>query len=617
MKTAQSIGEELFQLLSEEDKEVLAKALGLEKNERKTQAQEIVEIALARGVELFHTPEGDAYATTKVGGHKETWPVTSRGSGPFRNWLRQEFYKEHGKPPGNQALQDAIGVLEAKAQFEGPEYPVFTRIAEHEDKIYLDLANENWEVVEISPEGWKVVSDPPVKFRRTRGMLPLPRPEEGGSIRELRRFVNAKDEETWILMVAWLIGAFCPRGPYPVLFLQGEQGSAKSTTARVLRSLIDPSIAPLRTAPKEERDLMIAATNSWVLAFDNLSGIPNWLSDAVCRLSTGAGFSTRMLYENAEETILSACRPVIANGIDELAARHDLLDRAIILNLSPIPEEERLDESTFWREFERVRDRILGALLDAVVAGLRKLPEVKLEQLPRMADFAKWVAACECALPWPSGAFLEAYTGNKSETIELAIEADVVATAVKELVEKQGEWVGTAQELLIELENYASEKVRKSQLWPKSARSLSSRLRRAATFLRQAGVEVEFYREAHTRRRLIRLKANFCVPNVPTVPKEAESLDLSGIEMGTQNGDDGDDKENFASPSKALIFAASTDGDAGDDKFPLQSKDNLKEETTLCRYCGKPIVWAQDAESGKWIACEPGYRGVHRCKKST
>lgn len=273
--------------------------------------------------------------------------------------------------------------------------------------------------MEITPNGWQVVADPPVKFRRAKGVLALPCPVVGGSIDELRAFVNVPDEASWRLLVAWLVAAMRPIGPYPVLFLQGEQGSAKTTTARVLRAMVDLNTAPLRTIPREERDLMIAANNGWVIAFDNLWGIPVWLSDAICRISTGSGFGTRTLYEDDQETIFAACRPVVANGIDELASRHDLFDRAIILNLPPIPEQDRIDELTFWREFEEARPRILGALLDAVAAGLRNIENVKLERLPRMADFAKWVTACEEVLPWPAGGFMEAYMGNRAEAVEL------------------------------------------------------------------------------------------------------------------------------------------------------------------------------------------------------
>jgi len=320
-----------------------------------------------------------------------------------------------------------------------------------------------------------------------------------------------------------------------------------------LRALIDPNTAPLRTAPRDERDLMITATNSWVINLDNLSGIPLWLSDALCRLATGGGLSTRTLYENDEETIFSACRPIIANGIDEIANRHDLLDRAIIIHLPPIPEEERKDEANFWAEFEKARSKIFGALLDAVSAGLRNIDSVHLDRLPRMADFAKWITACEEALPWSSGGFMEAYMGNRKETIEVAIEGDIVSLAVKRLIEEKEVWEGTASELLEALEVFIDDTIKGSIAWPKDPRSLGSKLRRIVNFLREKGIEIDFIREAHTGRRLIKLRKNIVAINTTFVDNSYEIL-----------GDKSDNIENSLSPSEALENKDVDDCDKGD-----------------------------------------------------
>lgn len=490
-----------------------------EDEEKNTQAQEL--IGFAYEAELFHTPEGECWATVLVGGHRENYPARSKF---FRRWLVRKFFEVHGKPPGSQAVQDAIGALEAMALFDGPECAIFNRLAEANGAIYLDLCNEKWEAVKVTPSGWEIVNDPPVKFRRAKGMLPLPRPERGGNIEELRQFVNVTDGD-WPLVLAWAVAALRPTGPYPILVIQGEQGSAKSTTARVLRELIDPSIAPLRTAPREERDLAITASNSWVLSYDNLSGMPTWLSDAFCRVATGGGFVTRALFTDDEEVIFNFMRPVIVNGIDDVVTRHDLLDRSIVVNLPVIPENRRKPEEEFWREFDEAKPRILGALLSAVSAGLRNVNSVKLDRFPRMADFARWVTACEPALPWPKGSFMEVYDQKRAEAVDQALEADAVAQAIKELLTRRDFWDGTATELLDELNEFTPEQTRKLKTWPKTGRGLSNRLRRAATFLRQAGVEVAFTREAGgNRRRLIRISKESIVPTVPTVPEEENAL---------------------------------------------------------------------------------------------
>src|SRR5262249_23185806 len=217
-----------------------------------------------------------------------------------------------------------------------------------------------------------------------------------------------------------LLAALRSGGPYPLLSISGEQGSAKTVLSKMLKALIDPNAAPVRSLSREERELMIAADNSHLLAFDNLSGLPIWLSDALCRLASGGSFAVRQLYTNDEEVLFEAVRPILLNGIEEIS-RPDLGDRALFLTLPPIGEALRRPEKELWREFEIARPRILGALLDAVVHGLRAMGRIHLDRLPRMADFALWATACETAL-WPAGTFARAYAANRRTAIEGMIE---------------------------------------------------------------------------------------------------------------------------------------------------------------------------------------------------
>ena len=155
-----------------------------------------------------------------------------------------------------------------------------------------------------------------------------------------------------------------------------------------------------------------------------------------------------------------------------------------------------------WAAFEAERPRILGVLLDAVVEGLKRLPETELEKLPRMADFALWATACETAL-WPAGTFWSAYCGNRDEAVEGVIDADPIAAAVRAVMATRTEWTGTASDLLGALAEVAGERVAKSKTWPDSPRALAGRLRRAATFLRKIGIEIGFGREGRARTRTI------------------------------------------------------------------------------------------------------------------
>jgi hypothetical protein len=250
--------------------------------------------------------------------------------------------------------------------------------------------------------------------------------------------------------------------------------------------------------------LMIAANNGYLLAFDNLSGLPNWLSDALCRLATGGSFAVRQLYTNDEEVLFEAARPILLNGIEDVVSRPDLGDRAILLTLTPIGEAQRRPEAELWREFEIARPHILGALLDAVVHGLRARSRVRLDRLPRMADFALWAAACETAL-WPAGTFARAYAANRMAAIEGIIEADPVAACVRELMAERSTWTGSAADLLSAANINGEEAWRRSASWPKTPRALAGRLRRAQTFLRTVGIEITFSRDGRAGTRMIRV----------------------------------------------------------------------------------------------------------------
>jgi hypothetical protein len=422
-----------------------------------------------------------------VGEHLETWKVHSKG---VREWLSHKFYLLESKVPGTQALQDAINLLAGIAKYQGPERGVFIRIAEHDGCVWLDLGDDAWNAVRIDRNGWTIVPSGsiPIRFVRRKGMEALPRPVPGGSVNELRSLINF-DTEQFTLAMGWLIGAFRPRGPYAVLAVSGEHGSAKSSACKLLRRLIDPNVADLRRPPKDERDVFIAGSNAWVVACNNVSGLKPEISDALCALATDGGFSTRTLFENDEESLFSTRRPVILNGIEEPATRSDLVDRTIGIMLSRIPEDKRLDEDEVMSRFESVRPRVLGAILDGVSAAIGNNASIKLSRKPRMADLATWVTAAEPGLGWKREQFLDAYMGNRAEAHVEVIESSSIGPAILSLT-LAGPLVGNATELLTALNQQRGQSEATGD-WPKSPKQLGSMLRRLAPNLRAMGLTVE------------------------------------------------------------------------------------------------------------------------------
>ncbi|TMB22085.1 MAG: hypothetical protein E6J71_06895 [Deltaproteobacteria bacterium] len=495
-----------------------------------SQATELLE--LASDLELFRTPEAEptAFCRLVVDDHREVYRVPSRA---VRALLARRYYGEHRRAVRGQALAEALAVLEARALGDGEARPVATRIAEHDGAIYLDLCDPAWRVVEVTSDGWRIVTDAPVRFRRARGMLPLPEPVCGGSVERLRDFLHVPDDDAWRLVVAWLLAALRPRGPYPLLALHGEQGAAKSTATRVLRLLVDPNAAALRASPREPRDLMIAATNGWVIALDNLSHLAPWLSDALCRLSTGGGFATRELFSDADETLFDAMRPVVLNGIEEVATRGDLADRAVLITLPPVGDDCRRTEEEFWRAFEGARPGLLGAFLNVVARGLHELPRTRLDRLPRMADFARWVTACEAALGWEAGTFCRTYVDARRAANEVTLEANAVGTALMEYMAAREGWTGTTKDLLVALGACVGDDVRRDRRrWPQSARGLSGALRRLGPALRAVGIIATWYREpGGPRKRTICLRwqeGGFDRPNRPDRPNASTGVAEAG-----------------------------------------------------------------------------------------
>ena len=415
-------------------------------------------------------------------------------------------------------------MIEAKAHFDAAERVVHVRVASLDGKLYVDLCDFAWRAVEISTAGWRVVDSPPVRFRRASGALALPEPERGGSIADLEPFLNVRSGRDFVLIVAWTLAALLDHGPYPALSFAGEQGTAKSTVSKILRALIDPNTAPLRALPRNDRELFISATNAHLLVFDNVSGLPPWLSDTLCRLSSGGGFSVRSLWTNNDEVLFDAARPAILNGIGDIITRPDLADRALFIALKLIPDSERRSDSEILAAFEAKRPRILAALMDALAVGLRRLSTTCLSEKPRMADFAVWATACEQAF-WQNGTFMRAYTANLEEVVNTVIEADMVGAAVRQLAAERTEWRGTASGLLSALRALVDEGATRSKDWPSSPEALSNRLRRAATFLRKAGVEVSFYREGKQGSRMIAIQHRGELPSEPSEPSATASTD--------------------------------------------------------------------------------------------
>lgn len=455
-------------------------------------ASELIDLAMKRGSLFFDERSGDKFIAAKVGGVEQTMQIGSNG---FIEWLSYEYYSytKNGDAPGMSASEAAIKqasfALAGIATHEGGQLPVYLRSAHCNDGIVIFLGDEKWQVIGVRATGWAVLPQSPVKFWKPASMQSLPIPQHGGNIDELWGFLNIQEHDR-PLVLAWMLEAFRSDTPFPVLALNGLQGSAKSSTHSRIRQLIDPNKANLRAAPKTTEDIYIGAGVNWLVSFENISRLTPQQQDALCTLATGGGFATRTLYTNAEETIINVKRPVIINSIPVVVTAQDLTDRVINIELKQIDYRE---ESEINVAFDEAMPRLFGVLLDLMVKTLAQLPKVKLTRPPRMADFTRLGEAMMQAQGHEPGTFDALFKANRQESIARAMEASPVAVAVREMVDAhQGQsptvFHGTMKRLLDKLAEYRHD----TDGWPKSPRGLGDVLKRQSPALAAIGINLEF-----------------------------------------------------------------------------------------------------------------------------
>lgn len=469
--------------------------------ERLTQADILV--SLGSRALLFHAENYDSYAAVDVNGHREVWPLRSRG---FRQWLVREFYMATGKAPTNESLSQALNVLEARAVFDGKVHRLNLRVAEYNGAFWYDLADSEWRAVKITPDRWELVERPAVLFRRYQNTASQVEPQRGGDLKEFHRLVNLKTDDEKVLLLSYLVAALVPEIPKPILVISGEKGAGKSTLLRMLRALIDPAVEPLLIMRNEEKDLALQLTQNYAPFFDNISSLSQWQSDTLCRAATGAGFLTRVLFTDEEMKIYRIKRAVGMSVIHPVGGAPDFQDRLLTVELERIDKKSRRQEVELLAEFERLRAHFFGAMLDALVKAMSIKPCLQIPELPRMADFAVWGAAAAEALGLGADRFLAAYWRNIGQVNERLLESHPVAAAVVSLLRDVPTWQGTPAELLDTLEKVAeTEKINiHSKIWPKSANALTRRLKEVASNLLEAGVMLEFVRSSQARNVVLR-----------------------------------------------------------------------------------------------------------------
>lgn len=451
--------------------------------EKKSASTILVELAM-QSFTFGVSTNGETFAIPKRGSKVVSMLRGAKTS--LRGQLARLYFQQQGRAAPQQALADALLVIEGMAQ-ESEEVELYLRVARHHHDLWLDLGDDTGRAVRVTSAGW-TIEEPPMLFKRTALMGALPEPERGGSLDELWEKLNVTKADR-PLVAAWLATAMYFDCPHPVLSLFGEQGTGKTTAAKMLVAILDPGPVPIRKPPRDSESWVTAAAGSWVVALDNLSDVQPWLSDSICRAVTGDGDVRRKLYTDGEHSVFSFRRAIILNSIDLGGNRGDLAERMLPIHLEVIPDSERMAEAEIWPSWKKAHPRILGALLDLVAGINAALPSVELANKPRMADFAKVLAAADMVIG-TSG--LSHYLAKQTALATDSLSGDPFMVEVLDKLDRPFE--GTASDLLLRL---TPEKPPRG--WPNHGRSVTTRLKRHSPALRKSGWTVSSIEDEHRK----------------------------------------------------------------------------------------------------------------------
>ncbi|TQL48781.1 hypothetical protein FB562_1887 [Homoserinimonas aerilata] len=458
-----------------------------------SQATEIVRLARSR----YTVVRGDDSKTYAVQHSLPGIAFGLRGDGGLRQQLAAAYYDDKGRVASGGALSDALAVLEGDA-LQATEARVAIRLGKHEESVVLDLGAPDAHAVVVSADGWQIVESAPILFRRTKATLALPSPSRTGTLEKLRALLNV-DESGFRLIVGWLIGAMLVDSPHPILALTGQQGTAKTTAATLILSLIDPSPASMQSQPRDEENWAVSAFNAYGIGLDNISRMAPWFQDALCKAVTGAAFVRRERYSDDSISVLKFRRPIVITTIDPGALQGDVADRLLPIELQPISKRHRLTDAEVSAAADKIRAMTLGALLDLLAKVLEALPDVELKEKPRMADFAQVLAAIDQVAGWQT---LRDYLTATTSAARDVVDGNSFATALVELVRSAGRWEGTCSDLLKEFGDG-----KHPVDWPKTPRAVAEQLSRLTPALAASGVEVYRPQERSNRGHLYKLTA--------------------------------------------------------------------------------------------------------------
>lgn len=505
-------------------------------DDEKKGAALILELIDKNGLWLFHDQLNNAYAALDGDGAT----VMRIDSQKFSQWLFNFVYEETGKVSNEASCKAAMKVMKYKAE-ESNLFELGVRVALFNGAIWYDLGGKNF--IRIDEQGWSLNEAPqPVIFKRFGHQKVQTLPERGGTIDAFMDFVNLRDKNEQLLLLVYLVAAFIPNFPHPVLVVHGSQGSAKSTVCKLVKDLVDPSALETSSIndDKDIKELVQAASHHWLLVLDNLSYISEKTSDVISRICTGGGLTKRIQYTNDDDFIYNFRHIVAINGVHQIVSKPDLLDRSILLALERIPEEKRMTEEQLWNRFNAVKPQLLGAIFSTVSGALHEYQNVQLSAMPRMADFARWGCAVARSLGHTEEDFMRVYQANIGRQNQEALSASATAAVIIKFMESKDDFQDTPSELLRQLDPIADDlKVKDAKDYPRQANWLWRRLEAVIPNLATAGLKVEQEKDKERKIKITKIRQG---------NDSTDSMSSGDVEAKVPAKDSTDSKDSISSP---------------------------------------------------------------------
>lgn len=473
----------------------------------KTPDPYIIELLISCRNHLFKDTQNKTYV---VFPSERTVKIYEIESEKFKSYITYDYFMQTGEAIKRTYLRQVVSLLDSLAKEHGKVANLELRCNWDADSIMYDLHDKDHHVVRINDRGWAIEYCQKPLFKSYPHQLAQLMPADGGSLDEFIDMFNVSPEDKQLFKV-FVVSHFIPGFPHPILKIEGEKGSAKSTAARLLKALVDPSKVGLLSFPRENREIVQQLDHHYFLGYDNLSSVPRWASDALCRASSGDGYSCRKLHTSDEDIIRSFRRCLSINGLDLGALPDDLLDRCLIINFKRISEVNRRTDSDIWARFQEILPGTLSEIFEIISNAMRIYPTVKLSKIFRLADFTKWGYAIGQAIDADHGGnkFYGDYRKMVNRQEDVSVDDNVLLLALSYFYEKRSEWDGTPLQLYAQLKSIVEQQRldQKHVTWPKAPNYLSRRLRAYQSLLQSQGITIEFLGRTATQRRIRLTKA--------------------------------------------------------------------------------------------------------------